>query len=295
MEWDLFHRVDLGTTKAIAASSAALEVFDVARVLGQLFGVGDGRVIFRAAAAAIGAKHLRVPDQSGTRKVVALARTVERLLQSLKTYQAGLHARRGQAEGPGRRGAQSKMHLVNVGRRVTALNFVTFLVALSDVLRTRVVPLAMRSQAVSGASWEMDSTCQRTLRQLDADLQVLRVLRRWVFISALLQQYLSDVELRRFWFALVSHFRKPFPPWPQPPTYCCTGRSMAVASLALCATGTRLSSITSRRSASALPCIPVQVAALAWCCSSSARGLFVVQCGWVILCMTRPNGNKRAS
>lgn len=210
VEWDLFHRVDLGTTKAIAASPAALEVFDVARVLGQLFGVGDGRVIFRASAAAVGARHLRVPDQSGTRKAVALARTVERLLQSLRTYQAGLHARRGQAEGH-RRGAQSKTHLVSVGRRVTALNFVAFVVALSDVLRARVVPLAMRSQAVSGASWEMDSMCQRTLRHLNADLQVLRVLRRWVFVSALLQQYLGDLDLRRFWFALVSHFRKPFP------------------------------------------------------------------------------------
>ena len=95
-----------------------------------------------------------------------------------KTYQAGLHACHGRVEGPGRRGAQSKMHLVAVGRRVTALNFVAFLVALSDVLRTRVVPLAMRAQAVSGASWEMDGMCQRTLRHLGADLQVLRVLRR---------------------------------------------------------------------------------------------------------------------
>ena len=86
-DWDLFHRIDLGTTKAIADNKAALEVFDVARALGQLFGVGDGRVIYRAAAAAVGAKHIRVPDQGGTRKVVALARTVESLLRSLKSYQ----------------------------------------------------------------------------------------------------------------------------------------------------------------------------------------------------------------
>ena len=86
-EWDLFHRIDLGTTKAIADNTAALEVFDVARALGQLCGTGDGRVIYRAAAATVGAKHLRVPDQGGTRKVVALTRTVEALLRSLKTYQ----------------------------------------------------------------------------------------------------------------------------------------------------------------------------------------------------------------
>ena len=99
VEWDVFHRVDLATSKAISDNKGALEVFDVARVLGQLFGNGDGRVIFRSAAAAIGIKHLRVPDQSGTRKVVALTRTVQRLLQSLPTYQAGLHACCGQAEG----------------------------------------------------------------------------------------------------------------------------------------------------------------------------------------------------
>ena len=54
--------------QAFFAGQPDIQVFDVARVLGQLFGVGDGRVIFRASAAAIGAKHLRVPDQSGTRK-----------------------------------------------------------------------------------------------------------------------------------------------------------------------------------------------------------------------------------
>ena len=86
-EWDLFHRIDLGATKAIADNRAALEMFDVARALGQLFGTGDGRVIYRAAAAAVGAQHIRVPDQGGTRKVVALARAVEALLRSLKTYQ----------------------------------------------------------------------------------------------------------------------------------------------------------------------------------------------------------------
>ena len=83
----MFHRLELGTTKATADNKAVLGVCDVARALGQLFGTGDGRVIYRAAAATVGAKHLRVPDQGGTRKVVALTRTVEALLRSLKTYQ----------------------------------------------------------------------------------------------------------------------------------------------------------------------------------------------------------------
>lgn len=200
-EWDLFHRIDAGTSKAVSCSPAALEIFDIARILGQLFGVGDGRVIFRAAAAAVGAKHLRVPDQGGSRKVVALARCVSRLLESLPAYQAGLHARRGQAES--RRGSQSKAHLVSIGRRVTALGFVVFAVAVNDVLKQRVVPLALRAQAVGGSSWEMDRFCQSTMRHLKQDAEALKDWRRWVFVSALMQQYLTSQELRRFWFVLI--------------------------------------------------------------------------------------------
>ena len=122
-----------------------------------------------------------------------LARSACGFPTNLEHEKAGLHARRGQAEGPGRRGAQSKMHLVKVGRRVNARDSgrfarvqgvrcnrrrartLVFLVALSDVPRTRVVPLAMRWPAVYGASWDMDSMCQRTLRHLGAGFQALRV------------------------------------------------------------------------------------------------------------------------
>ena len=53
VEWDLFHRIDIGASKAISDCTVALEILDVARVLASLFGVGDGRVIFRAAAARV--------------------------------------------------------------------------------------------------------------------------------------------------------------------------------------------------------------------------------------------------
>lgn len=209
VEWDLFHRIDAGTSKAISCSPAALEIFDVARVLGQLFGVGDGRVIFRAAAAAAGTKHLRVPDQGGTRKVVALARSVSRLLQSLPAYQAGLHARRGQAEE--RRGSQSKAHLVAIGRRVTALSFVVFAVAVNDVLKMRVAPLALRSQAIAGSAWQMDRLCRATMKHLKEDVESMKLWRIWVFLSALLQQFLTSRELKRLWFVLSTLWWKRFP------------------------------------------------------------------------------------
>ena len=76
-EWDLFHRIDRAGVYAIRTTPAAVEIFDVARVLGSLFGVGDGRVVLRAAADFIGERRSRVPDQGGTRKIVALGNTVD--------------------------------------------------------------------------------------------------------------------------------------------------------------------------------------------------------------------------
>ena len=154
---------------------------------------------------------MRVPDQGGTRKIVALAHTVDHLLRSLKTFQAALHARRGQGEGTGRRGTQTKAHLISVGRRLTALNFVTFLVAVRDLLQTQVTPLALKAQAVEVTPWEMDRLCQSTvdhLRQAAADLQTMG---RWCFISSLMQQYLGGNSLKHMWSAVAPLFKKAFP------------------------------------------------------------------------------------
>ena len=99
VDWDLFHRAELAVSKAVGETPCAFELFDVLRALVALFGVGDGRVVFRAAADAIGAKRFRVPDQGGARKVVALIGTVEHLLKNMKVFHAGLHARIGQVSG----------------------------------------------------------------------------------------------------------------------------------------------------------------------------------------------------
>ena len=92
----MFHRLDRAVAKAIETTPAAVAIFDLSRVIGSLFGVGDGRVILRSAADAIGERRFRVPDQGGTRKIVALANTVEHLLKMHRTLHAWLHARIGQ-------------------------------------------------------------------------------------------------------------------------------------------------------------------------------------------------------
>ena len=97
-DWELFHRLSLVFEKTIADVPCANEIFEVQKAIGALFGVGDGRVILRGAADQIGERRSRVPDQGGSRKVIALANTVEHLLKNQKTYHAAMHARIAQAE-----------------------------------------------------------------------------------------------------------------------------------------------------------------------------------------------------
>ena len=197
-DWDMFH-------------PSALEIFDIARVLGSLFGVGDGRVIYRATADQIGARPFRVPDQGGSRKVVALANTIEHLLKTMKTFHASLHARVGQTEGAQRRGAQSKIGLINVGRRISALNFITFTLTVGDVMQKRIVPVALRSQQVDVGSWEMDRECHEVLSQLSDDAIKLSQLRRWCFITSVLETYVREKDLYCLWLALaISPFGQVF-------------------------------------------------------------------------------------
>ena len=95
-DWELFHRIDIAVSKAIEVTPEAMSIFDISRVMGSLFGVGDGRVILRSTADAIGERRYRVTDQDGTRKIVALANTVEHVLKMHRALHASMHARIGQ-------------------------------------------------------------------------------------------------------------------------------------------------------------------------------------------------------
>ena len=117
VDWELFHRVSLVFEKTIKDIPCAGEIFEVSQSLGALFGVGDGRVILRGAADQIGARRSRVPDQGGSRKVIALANTIEHLLNNQKTFHAAMHARIAlseslKQEGRKHHGRQSKIGLV---------------------------------------------------------------------------------------------------------------------------------------------------------------------------------------
>ena len=201
-EWDLFHRIDLAATKAVAQVPAAIEIFDVARALSALFGVGDGRVLLRATADAIGERQRTVPDQGGTRKVVALIHTIDHLCRSYRSFHGALVARRGQMEGG--RGAQTKTHLVAVGRRLSDAGFVAFILAAGDVLRLQVQPLALQAQSCRGASWDMHRACCKAPEQLKATRGHLGTVKKWILVGALLHQYVGARDLVRFCWVLTS-------------------------------------------------------------------------------------------
>ena len=209
-EWDLFHRLDRAVSKAIESTPAAVAIFDVARALGALFGVGDGRVILRATADAIGERRLRVPDQGGTRKIVALANTVEHLLKMHRTFHAAMHARLGQRQAG--RGTQSLHKLLDVGRQISALDFMAFTIGAGDVLRTCIVPVALQAQQVSGSSRAMNLACRSTLEKLTKARFALRQLRFWCLASTLLCTRLSRSDLAALWQAVAfSELGRAFP------------------------------------------------------------------------------------
>ena len=200
-EWDLFHRLDRAVAKAIESTPAAVAIFDVSRVMGSLFGVGDGRVILRSVADAIGERRYRVPDQGGTRKIVALANTVEHLLKMHRTLHAAMHARIGQTRAG--RSSQTITKLVDVGHQISALDFVTFSIGVGDVLRTCITPLAMQAQQVEGSAREMNLACRSALEKLTKAHKCSEQLQFWCFAATLLCTRLSRKDIKALWIAVA--------------------------------------------------------------------------------------------
>ena len=160
----------------------------------------------------IGVRLSRVLDQGGSRKVVALIRIVEHLLKNMKVFHAGIHVRIGQAEGAHRRGSQTKGGLINVARRISALNFVSFALAVGDALHKNIAPLALKAQRVEVGAGEMDTDCHNALAEMQRDMHSLAQLRRWCFISCVLHTYLNSADLRNAWEALmISSLVRAFP------------------------------------------------------------------------------------
>ena len=76
--------MDAALSQVMRAHAAIEEVMDVARTLGALFGTGDGRVLYRSTQKAIGSSQRVMPDQGGTRKIVAIAMSLDYVVQNFR-------------------------------------------------------------------------------------------------------------------------------------------------------------------------------------------------------------------
>ena len=92
-EWDKFHREDLALRRAIGENALAADLFDVCARMDGVFGFGDGRLLFRAAAQGVGVKvrDTRMPGM--TRKAVQLSEEPGNFLHNFKPYAYGLYVR----------------------------------------------------------------------------------------------------------------------------------------------------------------------------------------------------------
>ena len=146
----------------------------------------------------------------GTRKIVAVAGSVEYMALNLPALIGSMHARLGLSRSGS--SAQSVASLVQLGRRLSAVNFVAFVLAAADVLKRHVVPLALLAQKndVGAFSvWRRTASCQASIGEA---LAMLSVIEDWWSVTALVGCMVSVADMARLWTALlISPLGRSFP------------------------------------------------------------------------------------
>ncbi len=190
--WDPFHRVDVACTRAVRRIPAAAEVFDVAKTMDALFGIGEGRLICRGVAQELGAPMREVRGPGGTRKVVYLSGVPGNLLENYQLYVTGLHVRTAwRREG---HSAQTLEHLTAVGRRLSTTKFATFLLLFQDVLVKAIKPYALLVQGPVEPSVG-HAAGQRLLSTLRRAGKSISAIRRLLTVVVLCRQHVGSADL----------------------------------------------------------------------------------------------------
>jgi hypothetical protein len=144
--WDTFHRIDASIMRAINGVPLAAESFRMGKRMEVLFGMGDGVMVLRGVAAAMGGQTpARLVTAGGTRKIAYLTKGPGNLLANLYHYSTGIWARIAwKQEGFG----SHKLHeLMDDGLRLQDVGFVAFQLILESLLMNCVRPLAKQTQA----------------------------------------------------------------------------------------------------------------------------------------------------
>ena len=202
VDWDLFHRSDIAGLRAVKKVQMAKEIHDISQVIDSLFGVGSGRVILRGVAEVCDLPHRQVPHTSGVRKVVHFSRVTAGLIDNFTALHAGLQARLALTQGGDKIGSQTVGRLVAVGRRLTVVDFVAFLLLYHDVQSARMAPFAKLSETLSLEPVQVFGHIRDLLSKLAGqDMVDLQHMQIWLCVWVLVSPFLTLNELHRWWMA----------------------------------------------------------------------------------------------
>ena len=170
----------------------------MAAAMDHLFGIGEGRVLMRGVAAALHQSSKVVTAPGGARKVVYLSGVPGNLVNNYRTYFNALHGRIAWRQAG--HGSQSLTGLASIGRRLTDVSFVVFLLLFDDILRAIIKPYAL---LVQGAvePWFVAAAAKRMFRDLNAAREQLIHVRTMFAVLGLCRQHVSPTELRSFFRA----------------------------------------------------------------------------------------------
>ena len=190
--WDLFHRNEIAASRAFKRVELAVEVFDVATVMLQLFGIGQGRVLLRSVAASLGddeeyVKLARESEPSYTRPMAYSHRVCGSLIKNFRVHHAGLEVRMEQTRKG--QGGQTLRKLVDVGRRSSAVDFVVFLLGLRDVSLRLEKTFAMLSEKTEVEAAVLFREALALQAALVAYARHVVALREWIFVSLVALAY----------------------------------------------------------------------------------------------------------
>ena len=197
-EWDKFHRADLALTRAVNSCPLAEEVFAIGTMVDHWFNLGEGRLLFRSAAGAIGMDDPRSGRLPGlTRKVGALAEEPGHFLHNFPAYVAGVHAKMAyKRAGHSQQTSLAAMH--EGGRRMTSLDFITFTIAFRDIMKGIVAPWSLQIQQASLEPWALSHIRKLHRAKENHALLALSALREFVRVVTLLRQHVPTGNLRIF-------------------------------------------------------------------------------------------------
>ena len=217
--WDLFHRDETAGAWATKKIGLAVEVLDVAQVVLQLFGVGQGRVLFRGVSEFLndGSEHsyssqgsecnpkLKLAEgHAATRPLAYGFKTADTLCRNYRSIHVALEARTAQARGVGgvaKQGSQSIGKMVGVARRVCAIDFVTFLLLYRDLNSYTMKPFANQTQDPAAEAVEVQLDCNAQLSKLRHAKEVLGEAQRLLHVMVLVTVYVDPSDVDAFWSA----------------------------------------------------------------------------------------------